>query len=78
MGNSKGLVVDQFSRRGHYIFFAGDGSSDFEAAERADMVFAHRTLARHCSEQKIPFREFTDFEDMFRAVRSFSRNGTKQ
>lgn len=77
LGNSKGLVVDQFRRRGHYVFFAGDGSSDFEAAERADVVFAHRTLARHCSDQNIPFREFKDFEDMFQAVRSYSQNGSK-
>ena len=77
LGNSKGVVVDQFRRQGHYVFFAGDGSSDFEAAERADMVFAHRTLARQCSEGNIPFREFKDFEDMFQAVRSFSQNGAK-
>ena len=77
LGNSKGLVVDQFRQQGHYVFFAGDGSSDLEAAVRADMVFAHRTLARQCSEQNIPFREFTDFGDMFQAVRSFSQNGSK-
>ena len=77
LGNSKGLVVDQYRQKGHYIFFAGDGSSDFEAAEHADVVFAHRTLARHCTEQNIPFRDFKDFEDMYRAVREYSLNGTK-
>ena len=76
LGNSKGVVVDRYRQKGHYIFFAGDGTSDFEAAEHADVVFAHRTLARHCSEQNIPYREFKDFEDMFRAVREFSQNGT--
>ena len=77
LGNSKGVVVDRYRQKGHYIFFAGDGASDFEAAEHADVVFAHRTLARHCSEQNIPFTEFKDFEDMYRAVREFSQNGTK-
>ena len=48
-----------------------------EAAEHADVVFAHRTLARHCTEQNIPFRDFKDFEDMYRAVRDYSQNGPK-
>jgi len=39
-GNSKGLVVDQYRGEGHYVFYAGDGVSDFEAATRADLLFA--------------------------------------
>jgi 2-hydroxy-3-keto-5-methylthiopentenyl-1-phosphate phosphatase len=76
-GNSKGVVVDSFLQQGHYIFFAGDGASDFEAAERADVVFAHQTLARQCAEENIAFQEFKDFGDMHKAVREFSKNGTK-
>lgn len=75
LGNSKGLVVDRFRDQGRHIFFAGDGASDFEAAERADTVFAHRTLAKQCTEHNIPYQEFTDFGDMYRAVREFSQNG---
>ena len=78
LGNSKGLVVDRFRQKGHHVFFAGDGSSDFEAAEHADVVFAHRALARHCKEQNIPFRDFKDFEEMHRAVREYSQNGTNR
>ncbi len=70
-GNSKGLVVDQFHQNGHYIFYAGDGLSDFEAAGRVDLLFAHRTLAEECARQDIPYRPFTDFGDMLQAVRDY-------
>ena len=62
LGNSKGLLVDRFRDQGHYVFYAGDGASDLEAAERADMVFAHRTLAQQCRERQIPFQDFEDFK----------------
>ena len=75
-GNSKGLVVDRFRQDGYYVFFAGDGSSDYEAAERADIVFAHRTLARQCTEGNIPFRDFKDFEAVYQAVQEFFQNGS--
>ena len=70
-GNSKGLLVDQFRERGHYVFYAGDGISDFEAASRADLLFAHRTLAQECDRNNIPFRLFTDFQDMLLAVQEY-------
>jgi len=44
-GNSKALLVRRFQQRGHYVFYAGDGRSDFEAGEVADAVFAHRQMA---------------------------------
>ena len=70
-GNSKGLVVDQYRQSGHYVFYAGDGLSDFEAASRVDLLFAHRTLAEECTRLNIPFRPFTDFQDMLLAVQSY-------
>ena len=75
LGNSKGLVVDRFRKQGYHVFYAGDGASDLEAAERADVVFAHRTLAKQCSEREIPFQEFNDFHGMLQAVRGYSENG---
>ena len=44
-GNSKALIVEQFQQQGYHVLFAGDGASDQEASVRADVVFAHRTLA---------------------------------
>ena len=69
LGNSKGLLVERFREQGHFVFYAGDGASDLEAAERADVVFAHRTLARQCQERRIPFRDFQDFGGVLAAVR---------
>ena len=46
------------------MFYVGDGRSDFEAAERADVVFAHSVLAEECQRQQIPFRPFKDFGDV--------------
>ena len=77
MGNSKGLIVDQFREQGYYIIYIGDGMSDFEAAERADLVFAHRSLAEECARTGIPFRHFEDFRDVLTAVQECVNNGTR-
>ena len=74
-GNSKGLVVDKYRQSGHYVFYAGYGLSDFEASSRVDLLFAHRTLAEECSRVNIPFRPFTDFQEMLLAVQSYQRDG---
>ncbi len=75
LGISKGLVVDRYREQGHCVFYAGDGMSDFEAADRADVLFAHRRLATECARRDIPFHPFTDFEDMLLAVKEHSSNG---
>ena len=75
LGNSKGLVVDRYRELGHYIIYIGDGLSDFEAAGKADLLFAHRTLAEECARKNIPFRPFTDFQDVLFALQEYSRNG---
>ena len=71
-GNSKGLVVDRFRDQGHHVFYAGDGFSDLEAAERADVVFAHKYLAEECERRSIPFRPFGDFGDILQALREYA------
>jgi 2-hydroxy-3-keto-5-methylthiopentenyl-1-phosphate phosphatase len=79
LGNSKGVVVDSYRSQGHYIVYVGDGMSDFEAAARADLVFAHRVLADECERKEIPFRPFTDFSGVLQAVKELTgglaRNG---
>ncbi len=64
MGNSKGKIVDQYRERGHRVDYVVAGRSDFDAAERADVVFAHSVLAEECERQQIPFRPFQDFGDV--------------
>ncbi len=74
-GNSKGFVVQSFQQNGSYVFFAGDGHSDLEAARVADVTFAHRGLANFCDDEKIPYQPFKDFKGMLVAVRNYSLNG---
>jgi 2-hydroxy-3-keto-5-methylthiopentenyl-1-phosphate phosphatase len=76
-GNSKGRIVDQYRERGHRVYYVGDGRSDFEAAERADVVFAHSVLAEECQRQRIPYRPFRDFADVLAALRECPAAGTE-
>ncbi len=75
-GNSKALVVERFQKQGHFVIFAGDGASDQEASVQADMVFAHRTLARFCDEQGIDYRPFQDFKHILLTLRDLHLNGS--
>ena len=75
-GNSKALIVEQFQQQGYYVVFAGDGASDQEASVKADMVFAHRTLARFCEEQGIDYQPFEDFKSVLLTVRELHINGS--
>ena len=70
LGNSKGLIVNEYQKKGHIVYYIGDGRSDFEAAVEADIVFAHSVLAEECKQQNIPFIPFTDFGDVLTALRS--------
>lgn len=74
-GNSKGFVVESFQENGFHVFFAGDGQSDLEAARKADVTFAHKTLAKLCDEESIPYQPFEDFKGMLLAVRKYSKDG---
>ena len=70
LGNSKGFIVNEYQKKGHIVYYIGDGRSDFEAAVEADIVFAHSVLAEECERQNIPFIPFTDFGDVLTALRS--------
>ena len=70
-GNSKALLVRRFQQQGYHVFYMGDGSSDFEAGEVADTVFAHRQMAAMCAEAGVPFTPFTDFGPVLAAVRAY-------
>ena len=75
-GNSKALVVERYQNEGYYVVFAGDGSSDQEASQQADMVFAHRTLARFCDSEGIEYRPFMDFRSVLLTMRELHLNGS--
>ena len=73
-GNSKAFVVEQFQQDGYYVVYAGDGFSDLEASRQADLVFAHRTLARYCDEEGIPYTPFEDYKSAPLTVRDLYVN----
>ncbi|HEU0022320.1 MAG TPA: MtnX-like HAD-IB family phosphatase [Dehalococcoidia bacterium] len=72
LGNSKGLIVERYRSQGHQVFYVGDGRSDFEAAQRADVVFAHSVLAEECRSQSIPYHPFAHFGDVLSALQEHS------
>lgn len=72
LGNSKGLIVERYRSQGHHVFYIGDGRSDFEAAQRADVVFAHSVLAEECRLQGIPYLPFAHFGDVLAALQEHS------
>ena len=57
------------------VVFAGDGASDQEASQQADMVFAHRTLARFCDAEGIDYQPFQDFRAVLLTMRELHLNG---
>ena len=73
-GNSKAFVVEQFQQDGYYVVYAGDGFSDLEASRQADLVFAHRTLARYCDEEGSPYTPFEDYKSALLTVRDLYVN----
>ncbi len=76
-GNSKGWVVDHYRQQGYHVLYVGDGRSDLEAAGKADLVFAHSTLAEECRQRGIPFQPFQDFRDVLLTLREYPLNGAR-
>lgn len=63
----KRATVDALANGGEVVY-VGDGYSDRCAAERSDLVFARRGLARWLEERGIAFEPFEDFHDVARAL----------
>ncbi len=61
IGNCKSNHVALLSQDDDLIVYIGDGSSDFEAAGFADLVFARGSLEAWCQEHNITFRRFYTF-----------------
>jgi 2-hydroxy-3-keto-5-methylthiopentenyl-1-phosphate phosphatase len=57
-GTSKGTIVREYQQRGMEVVFIGDGSSDLEAAQSADRVFAKAKLMAYCQRSGILAVEF--------------------
>ena len=63
-GTSKPAIVQKYQAEGYTVIFIGDGPSDVEAVEVADIVFAKGRLVEYCRTKGVPFTAFNDFSDL--------------
>jgi 2-hydroxy-3-keto-5-methylthiopentenyl-1-phosphate phosphatase len=66
---AKPAIVKDYQRRGFKVVFVGDGLSDVEAVEVADVVYAKDVLLREARERGIVVREFDELNDVYRDLR---------
>lgn len=66
--NSKSTHILAGSEDRDTIVFAGDGTSDFDAARCADLVFARGALESFCQRENISFRAYRDFHEVRETV----------
>lgn len=62
---AKPVIVKEYQRRGYRVIFVGDGLSDVEAAEIADVVYAKDVLLEISRERGIEAREFENLFDVY-------------
>lgn len=70
-GNCKRNHVLYNSEEDDLIIYIGDGSSDRCPVDCADIIFAKRELASYCRSKKIPFIEFSNFNDINNKLNEF-------
>lgn len=61
---SKSTIVRDYQSKGSKVVFVGDGVSDFEAAQVADIVYARDELLDYTKDHGIQAREFSDMGDI--------------
>jgi 2,3-diketo-5-methylthio-1-phosphopentane phosphatase len=61
---SKSTIVRDYQSKGYKVVFVGDGVSDFEAAQVADIVYARDVLLDYTKENGIQAREFLYMGDI--------------
>jgi 2-hydroxy-3-keto-5-methylthiopentenyl-1-phosphate phosphatase len=63
-GTCKMRAVMEARERHGTVAFVGDGASDRFGALYSDVVFAKDDLPRYCDEHGVPYRAWTDFDDV--------------
>ncbi|MBI4051140.1 MAG: HAD-IB family phosphatase [Elusimicrobia bacterium] len=58
----KARRVLEYKKRGYRVVYMGDGSSDFEAAKKADITYARGTLLGLCRKNLVTAKFFNDFK----------------
>ncbi len=61
---SKSTIVRDYQSWGYKVVFIGDGVSDFEAVQVADIVYARDVLLDYTKDHRIQAREFSDMGDI--------------
>ena len=64
----KSSWIEKEHRKGRKVIFIGDGLTDTCAAGHADLVFAKKSLARHCAEAGINFTPYSNFDDIHQCL----------
>ncbi|MHA2155384.1 MAG: HAD-IB family phosphatase [Candidatus Hodarchaeales archaeon] len=68
--NFKDDLVHYYQIQGYSVYYIGDGSGDFYAAQRADIVYTVKNseLENMCNENDINFRPFLDFKSIIQSL----------
>lgn len=64
-GIKKAAVVESLKANYHKTIYAGDGSSDLEAAKLCDIRFAKRSLAKRLDKENVSYHPFESYHDIF-------------
>jgi 2-hydroxy-3-keto-5-methylthiopentenyl-1-phosphate phosphatase len=63
-GTSKPAIIRKYQEDGYHVVFIGDGLTDVEAVEVADVVYARDRLLEYCRKLEIPAIGFSDMRDL--------------
>ena len=66
----KASRVQHYKDLGYTTIFCGDGITDFRAAEKADILFACRSLAKACDIEEVKYTELEDFKKILEIVKN--------
>ena len=65
-GTCKCQVIKDLRKNYKKICYIGDGVSDFCAADKADILYAKKSLLKHCKENQIPCIEYENYGDIIK------------
>lgn len=68
-GTCKCHFINKFKKIYNTVYYVGDGPSDYCAADKVDFLFAKNRLSEYCRENNIPFKQYTDFNEVINNVR---------
>jgi 2,3-diketo-5-methylthio-1-phosphopentane phosphatase len=73
--NLKDDLVRRYQSRGTKVVYIGNGRADYPAAKIADLAFSimNSPLAKQCRTDGVPYREFTDFQQVIDAISDYLR-----